>query len=80
MTPKSARRRGVAAMAPAAWPEQALDVRDAEAVAAHFGLVYLSREGFEKLARLIAWVRSGAALPPVEHPTDIVKPPPERVG
>lgn len=78
MKPKLARRHGVAAMAPAPWPEQALEVRDAEAVAAHFGLDYLSRDGFEKLARLIAWVRSGAVLPPVEPPPDIVKPPPER--
>lgn len=52
---------------------------EAERVANRFGLAYLSREGFEKLARLIAWVRSGKALPPVAHPPDIVKPPPERV-
>ena len=53
---------------------------EAERIANRFGLAYLSREGFEKLARLIAWVRSGRALPPVEHPPDIIKPPPERVG
>lgn len=51
---------------------------EAERIANRFGLAYLSREGFEKLARLIAWVKSGRALPPVEHPPDIVKPPPER--
>ena len=51
---------------------------EAERIANRFGLAYLSREGFEKLARLIAWARSGAALPPVERPPDIVKPPPER--
>lgn len=51
---------------------------EAERIANRFGLGYLSREGFEKLARLIAWVRSGAALPTVENPPDIIKPPPER--
>lgn len=51
---------------------------EAERLAIPFGLTYLSREGFEKLARLVAWVRSGAALPTVEHPPDIVKPEPER--
>lgn len=51
---------------------------EAERIAIRFGLAYLSREGFEKLARLIAWVRSGRALPTVEPQPDIVKPPPER--
>ena len=51
---------------------------EAERIANRFGLAYLSRDGFEKLARLIAWVRSGAELPPAEHPPDIVKPRPER--
>lgn len=51
---------------------------EAERIANRFGLAYLSREGFEKLARLIAWVRSGMALPPVEPTPDIVKPGPER--
>lgn len=51
---------------------------EAERIASRFGLAYLSREGFEKLARLIAWVRSGTALPTVEPPADIVKAPPER--
>jgi len=53
---------------------------EAERIASRFGLAYLSREGFEKLARLIAWVRSGRPLPPVEQPPDLIKPPPERVG
>lgn len=53
---------------------------EAERIANRFGLAYLSREGFEKLARLIAWVRSGRPLPPAEHPSDLIKPPPERVG
>lgn len=53
---------------------------EAERIAGRFGLSYLSREGFEKLARLLAWVRSAQPPPPVEHPPDIVKPPPERVG
>lgn len=49
---------------------------EAERIAIRFGLAYLSREGFEKLARLIAWVRSQQP----EHP-DIIKPSsPERVG
>ena len=53
---------------------------EAERIARAFELTYLSAEGYEKLARLIAWVRSGRPLPPVEHPPDIIKPPPERVG
>ena len=53
---------------------------EAERIANRFGLAYLSRDGFEKLARLIAWVRSGRSLPPVENPPDIVKPEPERWG
>lgn len=53
---------------------------EAERIANRFGLAYLSREGYEKLARLIAWVRSGRSLPQAENPLDIIKPPPERVG
>lgn len=53
---------------------------EAERIANRFGLAYLSREGFEKLARLIAWVRSGRSLPQAENQPDIIKPPPERVG
>ncbi len=53
---------------------------EAERIARAFELTYLSREGYEKLARLIAWVRPGRALPTVEPQLDIVKPPPERVG
>lgn len=53
---------------------------EAERIAIRFGLAYLSREGFEKVVRLIVWVRSGRPLPAVEHPADIIKPPLERVG
>ena len=53
---------------------------EAERVAIRFGLAYLSREGFEKLARLIAWVRAPQPPPPVEYPQDIIKAPPERFG
>lgn len=52
----------------------------AEKLAREFGLTYLSAEGYEKLARLIAWARSGRSLPQAENPPDIVKPEPERVG
>lgn len=53
----------------------------AEKLARAFGLTYLSSDGYEKLARLLAWVLPKRwAPPPVEHPPDIVKPPPERVG
>lgn len=49
---------------------------EAERIANRFGLGYLSRDGFEKLARLIAWARSGRSLPQAENPPDIVKPEP----
>ena len=53
----------------------------AEKLARAFGLEHLSREALEKLARLLAWVRPRRMTPPtVEHPADIVKPPPERWG
>lgn len=53
----------------------------AEKLARAFGLTYLSAEGYEKLARLLAWVMQKRwTPPPVEHPPDIIKPPPERVG
>lgn len=51
----------------------------AEMLARQFGLTYLSAEGYEKLARLIAWLRADKPLPP-EHQADIVKPPPARFG
>ncbi len=53
---------------------------EAERIANRFGLGYLSREGFEKLARLIAWARAGRSLPQAENPPDIVKSPPARFG
>lgn len=53
---------------------------EAERIANRFGLAYLSREGFEKLARLVAWVRSGRSLPQAENPPDIVKPKPPLIG
>jgi hypothetical protein len=45
----------------------------AEKLAREFGLTYLSPEGFEKLARLIAWVRADKPLPQPEQPPDIVR-------
>ena len=38
---------------------------EAERIALRFDLGYLSREGFEKLARLIAWLRADKPLPPL---------------
>lgn len=46
---------------------------DAERIAGAFGLTYLSREGYEKLARLIAWVRANSPLPRAESYDDIVR-------
>lgn len=52
---------------------------DAERIARVFGLTYLSREGYEKLARLIAWVRGGSILPRSETYDDIVRDWPPRI-
>lgn len=55
--------------------------RAAERLARFFGLTYLSAEGYEKLASLLAWVRPARMEPPEVRPDpDIVKPPPERFG
>lgn len=53
---------------------------EAERIANRFGLGYLSREGFEKLAQLIAWVRADWSPPPVERDPELIKPPPARFG
>lgn len=52
---------------------------DAERIARAFGLTYLSREGYEKLARLIAWVRANNPLPGVQSYDDIVRDWPPRI-
>lgn len=46
---------------------------EAERIARVFDLSYLSREGYEKLARLIAWVRSNSLLPRSQKYDDIVR-------
>lgn len=46
---------------------------DAERIARVFGLTYLSVEGYEKLARLITWVRSNTPLPRSQNYDDIVR-------
>lgn len=53
---------------------------EAERIALRFDLGYLSREGFEKLARLIAWLRADKPLPLPEHPADIVRPKAPLIG
>lgn len=52
---------------------------EAERIARAFELTYLSREGYEKLARLIAWVRSGTPVPRSPHYDDIVQNWPPRI-
>lgn len=52
---------------------------DAERIARVFGLTYLSREGYEKLARLIAWVKSSTPLPRGQSYDDIVRDWPPRI-
>ena len=52
----------------------------AERLARVFGLTYLSAEGYEKLACLIAWVRADKPLPSPEHPADIVRPKAPLIG
>jgi len=52
---------------------------EAERIARAFELTYLSQEGYEKLARLIAWVRSGAPAPCSQHYDDIVRNWPPRI-
>ena len=54
--PGGVSRTKVADRDPAPWPSQSDPDRSAEQLATHFGLGYLSAEGFEKLAMLIAWV------------------------
>ena len=52
---------------------------EAERIARVFELTYLSVEGYEKLARLIAWVRSNSPLPRVDCYADIVRSWPPRI-
>lgn len=55
---------------------------DAERLAIPFGLTYLSREGYAKLAELLDHAIATMQPPPVEYLSvwEIVKLPPERVG
>lgn len=58
---------------------------DAERLAIPFGLTYLSREGYAKLAELLAHVIDAAQPRPAPQPVsrslrDIVKPQSERIG
>lgn len=53
---------------------------EAERIARVFDLSYLSREGYEKLSRLIAWVRADKPLPSPEQPPDIVRPKAPLIG
>jgi len=53
----------------------------AERLARAFGLTYLSTDGYEKLAALLAWVMPTRwAAPPEKGLDDILKPPPSRIG
>lgn len=52
---------------------------EAERIARAFELTYLSVEGYEKLARLIAWARSNSPLQRVDHYADIVRSWPPRI-
>ena len=52
---------------------------EAERIARAFELTYLSAEGYEKLARLVAWVRSGNPLPRGDRYADIVRSWPPRI-
>lgn len=57
---------------------------EAERIARAFGLTYLSTEGYEKLAALLAWVRPIRwDVPPKQAPMgvdDILAQPPARFG
>lgn len=57
---------------------------EAERIARAFGLTYLSAEGYEKLAALLAWVRPIRwDVPPKQAPMDvddILAQPPARFG
>ena len=76
------RRQRVDERMAAPWPEQTRQQRDAEALAVHFGLGYLSSEGFAKLAQLLVWVDPLRWSPPESPspPADIVTQPLERIG
>lgn len=59
---------------------------EAEHLAIHFGLTYLSRDGYSKLAELLAHVIDEAQSKPAPQTVggrslrDIVKPQPARIG
>lgn len=79
--PGAERRTRIYDREAAPWPELSDLERSAEKLAVHFGLGYLSAEGIAKLAGLLAWVRPTRWSPPViEHPPDLIKPPPSDEG
>jgi hypothetical protein len=67
---------------PAPWPALTRRERDAEALAIHFGLGYLSAQGIANLAKLLTWTCPLRWNPPDEMASaaDLIKPPPERIG
>lgn len=82
MRPNGPRRQRIDEREAVPWPEQTGQQRDAEALAMHFGLGYLSAEGLAKLARLLAWVDPLRWTPPADPapPADIVRAQVERIG